>query len=518
MIIRKPYAFLIKNFKKIHIFLLLLCCYIYYKNMQTRSFVTEFLQLGTYDSYNEPITRHINFLVILGLLAVIALSIGLVVLLKHKRKPWKLYLVPVVSYIFMFVVFIVAIAFFNTYEDGTGTTGIRAISDLLFISAIPQYVVMIILLMRIFGVDLNKFDFKSDEEYLELDNEDREEIEINIDIDKESFKRTFRRLTRNIGYFYQEHKFFLNIIFTVFFVGLLSYSYYFVFVVHKSYREGDSINSSGYTITVKNSYYTDKDYNGNIISKDSSFVIVDFNIKNNVQRRDINFNRFHIMNRTHNYSTTFKTYDLDFHDLGKTYDAKTIENGESFDLIMVFKVDKSLNKDKFVLYYQELDGAEPYLRKIKLNITDLSEIKKEKVTTIKDVQEIEIGGNQKSFAIESIEFNDMFQYSYQNCTSSGGCYAASEVVKAPIGKKILKVDFISDEFEGKDFVDFSAKYGKIVYINSKGSTQKIPMEDAINRKYNGKYLYLKIPADLEAASVIRFEYTLRDHQYRYRVK
>ena len=57
MIIRKPYAFLIKNFKKIHIFLLLLCCYIYYKNMQTRSFVSEFVQLGTYDAYNEPITR-----------------------------------------------------------------------------------------------------------------------------------------------------------------------------------------------------------------------------------------------------------------------------------------------------------------------------------------------------------------------------------------------------------------------------------------------------------------------------
>lgn len=518
MIIRKPYAFLIKNFKKIHIFLLVLCCYIYYKNMQTRSFVTEFLQLGTYDSYNEPITNHVNFFVVLCLLLVIGLSIGLVVLLRHKKKPWKLYVVPVVAYVFMLGVFIGAVAFFGTYEDGSGTTGIRAVSDLLFMSAIPQYVVMVILLMRIFGVDLNKFDFKSDEEYLDLDSEDREEIEINIDIDKESFKRTFKRLSRNLGYFYQEHKFILNVLFTGMFVALLSYSYYFVFVVHKSYREGDVIQTSGYTVTLNDSYYTDKNYNGTVISKDSSFVIIDLTIKNNVGRRDMNFNRFHIMNGTHNYSTTFKTYELDFQDLGKTYDAKTIEHGETFELIMVFKVDKSLNKNKFVLYYQELDNDKPYLRKIKLNITDLSEIKKENVTTLKEVQEIEFGHEKKDFLIEDIQFGDQFNYSYQSCHSTGSCYAASELVKASIGKKILKVDFASNTLEGKDFVDFSAKYGKIVYINSKGKTREISMEDAVKRKYNGKYLYFKVPADMETASLIRFEYTLRNHQYRYRVK
>ena len=57
MIIRKPYAFLIKHFRRIHIFVLLLCGYVYYKCMQTRSFVADFLELGTYDAYNEPITR-----------------------------------------------------------------------------------------------------------------------------------------------------------------------------------------------------------------------------------------------------------------------------------------------------------------------------------------------------------------------------------------------------------------------------------------------------------------------------
>ena len=113
MIIRKPYAFLIKNFKKIHIFLLLLCCYIYYKNMQTRSFVSEFLQLGTYDAYNEPITDCISGLAIISLLIVIGLSLALVIVLRHKKKPWKLYIIPVLSYAFMLVVFLFTVAYFN---------------------------------------------------------------------------------------------------------------------------------------------------------------------------------------------------------------------------------------------------------------------------------------------------------------------------------------------------------------------------------------------------------------------
>ena len=52
MIIRKPYAFLIKHFKKIHIILLFLSAFIYYKHLQITSFVNEFMRLETYDIYN----------------------------------------------------------------------------------------------------------------------------------------------------------------------------------------------------------------------------------------------------------------------------------------------------------------------------------------------------------------------------------------------------------------------------------------------------------------------------------
>ena len=260
MIIRKPYAFLIKNFKKIHIFMFLLCAYIYYKSITLSSFINEFMELFSYDKYNEPISKYTGFLSILFLLLIIASSIVLVILLKHKNKPWKLYLLPAFEYTALLITFAFVTNYFNSYTIGDlESTTIRALRDIMFILTIPQYGVFALLAIRIFGIDLNKFNFKSDAEYLELSESDREEVEINIDIDKESFKRTFKKLKRNLGYFYQEHKrlVIVAIIIVIIITGYKSYKY--IFITNKSYTQGDLINTNGYEIRINNSYYSDKD-------------------------------------------------------------------------------------------------------------------------------------------------------------------------------------------------------------------------------------------------------------------
>ena len=102
MIIRKPYAFLIKNFKKLHIFLLLLSLFVAYKLINVSSFINEFMNLGIYDAFNEPISKHISFLLSLSILLLIVGSISILLLLRHKKKPWKIYLVPFFEYLALF--------------------------------------------------------------------------------------------------------------------------------------------------------------------------------------------------------------------------------------------------------------------------------------------------------------------------------------------------------------------------------------------------------------------------------
>ena len=115
MIIRKPYAFLIKHFRKIHILLFVLCGYIYYKNLQLSSFVKEFMNLGTYDAYAEPITDYVTGLSTITLIILIIGSIVLLGLLRYKKKPWKLYILPILEYLLVLLVFYATKSFFNNY-------------------------------------------------------------------------------------------------------------------------------------------------------------------------------------------------------------------------------------------------------------------------------------------------------------------------------------------------------------------------------------------------------------------
>lgn len=516
MIIRKPYAFLIKHFRKIHIFLLMLCGYIYYINMSVRSFIVDFISLGTYDSYLEPISKYINFWSFISLIFIIGSCFGLLILLKHKNKPWKLYLLPILEYTFLFVLYILTINYFNSYTgDFSSTATIRAIRDLIVMASVFQYPILLIILIRIFGVDLNKFNFKADQEYLELDSDDREEVEININIDKESFKRTFRKFKRNVGYVYKEHKFIINMIIIFCVLFLVGYGYRYFFIINKIYKQGEILNANNYSINIKNVYFTNRDKTGNIIEQNYNFIILDLTIKNNIQSRNIDFNKFHIINGTSDYVYTADTYKFDFSDLGDTYNSYEIKRNEELSLILVYKVSKDLDKNKFALYYQEVNGYnQTYLRKIKINTIDLSNIKD---VSHKNMGEVITINEDVRFSLESIELLDNASYKYQSCPVSG-CFLTTGILNSSVGNKILKISFSSEGLDGKDMIDFSSKYGKIVYKDSSGNDKVISMDNYLNITYYGKYLYLKVPNELENAQSIDFVYTVRNSKYIYTIR
>lgn len=519
MIIRKPYAFLIKNFRKIHIFLFLLCGYILYKTTQLSSFVNEFLDLGTYDAYNEPISKYITFIAYIFLILIVASTITTLILLRKKNKPWKMYLIPIITYTSLFVTFIITSNFFASYAGAIESTGVRAIRDIIFILTIPQYVTFIILLIRILGLDLNKFDFKSDEEFLELSESDRDEMEINIDIDKDSLKRLIRRLKRNTGYFYKEHKRLVYTLISIITIIIVYQSYVFIFVTNKAYKEGDIINTNGYEIKINNSYYSNKDYKGDQISKDSSFVILDVTIKNTAQKRKINFDRFHVMNGTSNYSPTAKTYETLFQDLGTTYEEKTISNGEEFKTLLIYKVKAQESIKKFVLYYQEFNGNNTsHLRKIKLNLKDMSNIKENEQLELYETLNFNIGKEAKEIIFDSYEILDQVNYNKENCSATR-CYYDSLEAISPTGYKILKLSFSSNEFNGKQMLSFLSKYATISYTDSNEKKYGVKVENAIpTEQYYGKYVYLKVPTEISESKNIELIITVRNNRYSYKIR
>ena len=514
MIIRKPYAFLIKNFKKIHIFLLVLSLYVAYKLLDVNSFVNEFMKYGTYDLFRDPISNHITLLLTISLLLLIIGSLALVFLLRYKKKPWKVYLFPAVEYFALLLVLGMIKGFFRGYTTEVAITDLRMSKDLLLISILAQVPAIAIYMMRVFGWDIKKFNFNSDQEFLELSEKDREEIEIGINIDKNSFKRGYKRALRNLNYFYLEHK---NIYRTV--IGVLSKVILFslyrtIFIVHKSYKVGDNYYVNGYTFKVNNAYYTDKDFNGNVISDKSNFIVIDLTIKNNDAPRTVYLENFHIKNGTKDYVTTNKTYSKEFRDLGNTYETtRELKRDEELDCIIVYKVDKNLNKNRFVLYYQEGSG---YLRKIKLNTKDLSNMEDVKKLELGDEIDLGFRNNSDVISFNEVDISEKEEYTFKSCGMSGCGSKRGELVLNG-NNRILRIDFGSEVWEAKNMIDFIENYGKIVYKDSNNEKVVLKVDNPISTTYYGKSIFLRVPVELENAKEVSFELIVRNKQYIYKL-
>lgn len=516
MIFRKPYAFLIKNFKKIHVVLFLLSLFVAYKLMDVNRFVRDFMHYGSYDLFQNPITKHITFTLKLSLILIILGSAALLFLLRHKQKPWKLYLYPIFEYLALYFVLGMISSFFDNYTSTVSTTDLRLSRDLLMIFLIAQLPAIFIFVMRIFGLDLKKFNFNLDDEFLELSDEDREEFEININIDYHSFKRLFKRTIRNLRYFYLEHKGICRGI-AVILVIITGYQvYHYFFVTHKSYSEGNDYTVNGYTIQVHNSYFTNKDYKGDVVEKNYNFVVLDLSVTNYAGRRKMYIDNFHLKNDSHDYVTTQTSYAKEFQDFGNPYEAvKELKQDETFRFIIIFKVDKGLNLNHYNLYYQEHD----YLRKIKLKVKDYSKIKEVGTYKLGDNISFSVKNKEQDISLDYYEFYDSVDYSIRTCTRSS-CSISDLNYTAPAGMKVLKIDFASTTYEGKDMVDFSNDYGKIVYIdNSEGENEEVELDFKypLPRKATGKYLYVLVPQEVETTSSLKIIYTVRNKKYVYQL-
>ena len=516
MIIKKPYVLLIKHFRKMHIILFVLGLIVYFMHTRLASFMNEFLEYGIYNSAVDPISHYITWFSIIFILILIFFSVSLVFLLKKKNKPWKLYLIPSFTYIGMILLYYMLSSYFVSYKGDLVLSQIKLYEDLVVALNLLQLPGLLLFIIRAIGLDLKKFEFQLDEEYLELDESDKDEIEINIKFDKDSVVRRGKKVLRYLNYFYLEHKKIVITVLVILSVFLVYRSYQFIFVEHKSYTQNEVYEASGYSIKINNSYYSDKNYAGEVISDDSAFVILDVNIKNNGNDRDINLKRFHIMNGVSNVTEESNIYGDYFKDLGKIYNGDEVRTGEEVSFIMVFRVPKELKAKRFVLFYQELDEKSK-LRKIKLNIQDLSKIEKQKELKIGNSFELNIKKTKEELSIDSVDISNSQLYTVKDCNMTE-CYTEKKQTTGDSGYKVMKIGFSSDTYEYKELIDFCTSYGKIEYIDSSNKTKVVNMTNQLRYSYLGKYVYLKVNDDVANSSNLKLIFIVRNKQYTYVIK
>ena len=375
-----------------------------------------------------------------------------------------------------------------------------------------------ILIIRSIGLDLKSFGFQEDKEFIEINEADREEVEVQVGFDKDKWIRKIKYHIRYFKYFFLEHTIPLMIVFTVV-ASIFGYNFYrYFYVENKVYSMNEVIKSNNYLLEVNRTYLTDKDFSGNVVSDSGMyFILVDLKIENLLSiSRDFDIEKMLLFIDNNYYvpTTRFNSY---FTDMGNLFTGKSLKEKEKTSYLLVYEVPKPKENANFLLKYQDLSGKTSKLISVKMKIQDISTFKDKGSSSLKNLFTIPINLDEKmTFQLDSYELLDSVNYTYQQC-SPNSCPIYQGTINAGNGKKVLYIKGSFGDSTKQEFLDFMTKYGKIRYkIN--GEYKLISLQYGTNKSYRGNYLYFMVPEEIVNADNIEFVFTIRTYQYFYKLK
>ena len=372
MIVRKPFAFLIKHFKAIHLFLFGLLVYVCYKYNGIVSFLRNYISTGNgrYDAVN-----YINYTPIYIILGAIVVMAIIYYLMKYKDKPKKLYLFSIIGYIAVIILFIFLFNYLRTFSSSIiEQKTLRLYRDISLMGLIFQYIIIVIMLIRGLGFDIKKFNFSKDIQELNIDLTDNEEVELVMGFDTNKTKFKIRRFFREFRYFIRENILFtgLSLIVIVIILWIIVANYT---SKNKVYKENEYFGVD-FNMLVNDSYLTKEDSSSKKLSVgNSSLLVVKFKISSN-HSDVLNPDNFILSIYGKTYSPNNK-YCSSLKDIGKCYNKIKLTKQEK-EYIFVYLVDDNvLNKKIYLKYdYGYLTNKNNSVIKVRLNPDNIDDEEK----------------------------------------------------------------------------------------------------------------------------------------------
>ena len=226
MVFKKPYAFLIKHFRLIHLIITAILVYIVRFSNNIYAFINSCIsdQVNRYNAL-----EYINYNIYIFVLISLILFFVIYWLLKYKDKPRNAYLFSIFGYILVSIYLIVLFSYFSGLPNNIiDQKVIRAYRDIMLIMLGFQYLIIIIMFIRGLGFDVKKFNFTKDLQELNLTQEDAEEIEVDVNVDTNVLMRGVRKRKRELGYFFQEYRVIILGIFAILLVITLMFGYNYI--------------------------------------------------------------------------------------------------------------------------------------------------------------------------------------------------------------------------------------------------------------------------------------------------
>lgn len=440
MILRKPYAILIKHFKLIHVFLTLISVFLFLRCHDILNFINDYIVNSGFIVEDYQIDKLMPFYLNTVVVFMIIFNIIVAILLKNKGKSITFYIINIVFNIILLISFIYSGSLFDSMQIKIVDTRIvRALRDLFTALDFILIISFIMYAFRATGFDVKKFNFTKDLIDLQIEEEDNEEVEVAVDIDVNKIDRTRRKLFRMIKYFYLENKFICDIVLSSVSIIVLVFVIFNLLNKEESYKQFELYNTSGYSFQIEDVYVTNKDKDGNVIFDDKSFVILEVKIKKNgTSTQKLISSRFEIKanNRTYYHNNVYNKY---FDDFGNVYINQDLKS--DFErYFLVYMINNSDMDNKIYLNYVDLYRERSFninlvsLDNNKIDSIILNEEKTFKNSIITDYK----------LLINKYELNDKITVNYKYCPQKDKCINAKEYIVPNISsnydKAVLRID------------------------------------------------------------------------------
>ena len=337
MVLRRPYAFLIKHFRLIHLVITALFAIVALKCRTIYSYLRKVI-IDTTNRYDAP--SFIDYRLFIYILIALVFCYVVYWLLKYKDKPRKIYIFTIGGYILVSAFLFILLGYMGGFSSAVvDQKTIRLYRDILLIVLLFQYLIVLIMLIRGLGFDIKKFDFKRDVQELNTNESDSEEIEVNVGIDTTNVMRMVRKQGREFGYFFKEFKLYIIIILIIVigFVGYRGYNYFSV--KYKVYKENEIVGNIN-NIVVRDSYYS--------IDGNNNYVIINFDIYKNGVKERFNTGNMALYIGKDKYLPD-KNVCYKFSSLGTCYKKQYIDNNVS-NYLLSYAVDSLNVQDAYLIY------------------------------------------------------------------------------------------------------------------------------------------------------------------------
>ena len=521
MILKKPYAFLIKRFRLIHLILTAMIGFLLFKTYNIYTFFNRYVN-NIYSALDTLPSEYISIFMFLIAAIVVSFSLLMYLLMRQKKKP-KTFYVFTCSYYLVF--FLALIYYFTVFKSmDTRTLSIfkaMILRDISIIMFLPQIPLFIISLIRGVGFDIRKFNFSKDIRELDLSEKDSEEFEFVMGMDSYKYLRYFRRRVRELRYYVLENKFIFSILF-----GLLGGIFAVVILVNytvfnRSYRVNQNFTANNMKIQINNSYLTNLDYGGNVIEKDKYFLVINMTLTNDSGTSTVlDLTNYVLRIKSGDVYPTLNYNDY-FIDLGAGYAKERISSGTSSNYILVYEITKKDIKDKYkfdIINSIEYKAGSISSKKRRVGLKPEKAFEIEDIGTYKLNKKVKLDKtvlNNSTFKLTSYENKSTFTYNYEACIRSN-CTEMVDVINADVSKNntlvVLKgnLNVLNDTAFAKN-----RKYGKSffdAFIKIRYDDKISSVKDVTPASLNDEYV-LETSRDVESAKKVDVLIVVRNKRY-----